>query len=104
MSCFGPQPGECAADYARAECSYGVDEEGTVWSGMPDNPEPHCEVEDLPIWSIHPYDPAFKKFPISKFVEQLELMEASYTASKPLSYECFVCSKTHTYVPKKDQG
>ena len=41
---------------------------GTIWSGMPDDPEPWCDLDSLPIYAIHPEKLFCRDVPFSAIV------------------------------------
>ena len=69
---------------------------------MPDEPEPELHFTELPIWHAHPDKTCFKRFPFSKFEEQMDMMYRSsdhkMAKANPkykMMYECFVCGQKH---------
>jgi hypothetical protein len=94
-----------------ADIPYVITNDGTIYSGMPDDPEPETSLQDLPIYKEHPGEHHFFKFPYSDFLEQLGLGRRQ-VAGRPdwalpvketeeAQYDCFVCGKQHAVVFEK---
>ncbi len=92
------------SEFTRPALSTIIDHAGTIWTGMPDDPEPDdIHLTDLPIWHEHPDRACFRRIPFSKFQEQYMLRmrctwgkkQAQTQYKRPIMYTCFVCGKQH---------
>jgi hypothetical protein len=67
---------------------------------MPDNPDPEISFKDLPVWHHHPQEECYKRIPLHKLEEQMQLA----FKDKMGPFVCFVCGDQHGSPPPAQQG
>ena len=97
--CMDKDPGPSVSKLLQPQhstCIYGT---GTIWLGMPDDPEPECHLSDLPIYKQHPDRNLYTRFPFSSLMKQLHLLGLHTPGSH--QYTCFICKgPKHEHVVK----
>lgn len=64
-------------------------------AGLPDDPEPECSLEELPIWRHHPDKQRYRRFPYMRLREQMRMVYQS--KPREVTYDCFICGGLHTH-------
>ncbi len=99
--CTGKDPGPSVSKFAQPDHSFCIDGNGTIWSGMPDDPEPYTDLSRLPIYKQHPDRNLDTRFPCSFLMEQLHLSGLRTPGSH--QYTCFICKGArHEHVVKAE--
>lgn len=111
-TCIDKEGGNSVSQYSRPCLAVRIDRNGTVWEGMPDNPEPSFSWQEVPVYQEHPGRENYKRMTCTAMLEQIRLYnelnqfwhEGSQEPPPPaeIKYSCFVCRKEHVaYRDKK---
>ena len=84
------EPGHAMYSTQHLHLQYLVDDNGMIWEGMPDNPDPYTSFDRLPIVRYHPDPELYRELKISHLLQQISVIRER----KP-DFNCFICNATH---------